>query len=347
MLAKTKKRQSRRSWLFIGFFLCTTLATTSAFALQIVQQSIEEPVMLKEESDMTAEKDTSAPQSEGTTARDASSDIPAETSPQQHTIVANTSVSRKDTNVASPVQSAAREASRKVAVSPQPAYTMQVNEQFDGSTLDTSLWEVITYPKGYRNNEEQDYRPSQVKIADGALQLTAQRDENGEWHSGEVHSKWAYTYGEFEVRLALSTTGPGVWPAAWLMGSTNHWPDGGEIDIFENINGSNTVHGTIHGGGPNGHWQLQKSFSSIDVKQYHTYKIVKQPGTISWWVDGVKRGEWLKSETPEGSVWPFEDHRNIGLLNLAIGGNWPGPSTDATPDTIVMSIDYFTVKNAS
>jgi beta-glucanase (GH16 family) len=203
----------------------------------------------------------------------------------------------------------------------------------------------MMFPKGYRNHEEQDYRPSQVRVADGALRITASRDANGEWHSGEVHSKWRYTYGEFEVRMAVSPVGPGVWPAAWLMGTTDNWPANGEIDILENINGSPTAYGTIHGGGLNGHWQLQRQYSGVDVTGYHTYKVVKGPGAMSWWVDGVKRGEWQQSEAPAGAVWPFESHQNFALLNLAIGGDWPGPSTAATPGTVVMSVDYFTVKN--
>ncbi len=224
--------------------------------------------------------------------------------------------------------------------------TSRVQEQFNGSMLDTSLWEAVDLPKGYRNNEEQSYSPSQVKVADGTLQITAIRDYQGVWRSGEVHSKWNYTYGDFEVRIKLSATGTGVWPAAWLMGTTDNWPNGGEIDIFESINSDPMAFSTIHGGGERGAWRLQDYLWGVDVTQFHTYKISKKPGVISWWVDGIKQGEWLQSQTPDGAVWPFEDHSNFGLLNLAIGGNWPGPSNNSTPDSITMYVDYFSVTDA-
>lgn len=348
MLTKTKKRQSKRSVALIGFFLCAALLTTSAYAVTISQQAEDIPATTKEESIMTTDHTNtgSSPEAEeqpannSVTPEQADAPVVETTTSQPVAPTVQTSTQRTE-------PSAARANSKKAAMTPQPAYTTQINDQFEGATLNESLWEVITYPKGYRNNEEQDYRPSQVSLADGKLQITASRDENGEWHSGEVHSKWAYRYGEFEVRMALSATGKGVWPAAWLMGSTDHWPGNGEIDIFENINGSNTIHGTIHGGGPNGHWQIQRSFVGIDVTQYHTYKIVKQPGVMSWWIDGIKRGEWHQSETPIGSVWPFENYSYFGLLNLAIGGNWPGPSDASTPDTIHMYVDSYIVTNAS
>jgi beta-glucanase (GH16 family) len=230
------------------------------------------------------------------------------------------------------------------AAAPSPSSSYQVNELFEGNSLNTNLWQAMTLPKGYRNHEEQDYLPRQVGVSNGALQITASRDSNGAWHSGEVHSKWHYTYGEFEVRMALTGGGPGVWPAAWLMGATDSWPDNGEIDIMENLNGSSTVYGTIHGGGTSYHWQLQKSLAGLDVSTYHTYKISKSPGLISWWVDGVMRAQWKQSQTPVGNSWPFENHANFALLNLAIGGDWPGPSTAATPSTVTLSIDFFTVK---
>jgi beta-glucanase (GH16 family) len=235
--------------------------------------------------------------------------------------------------------------SNAIAQAP-PAPGPLLDEQFNGSTLNGQQWEVQSYPVAYRNNEEQDYVPGQVRVADGNLQITAAKDASGQWHSGEVHSKWQYKYGDFEVRMRLSQSGTGIWPAAWMMGRQDSWPDNGEIDIVENINGAADVYGTIHGGngsGPNGHWQLQHAYSPIDITQYHNYKISKHPDNISWWVDGVKRGEWLRSQTPAGKTWPFESHDYYGLLNLAVGGTWPGSTNGSTPASVTMYVDWFTV----
>lgn len=224
--------------------------------------------------------------------------------------------------------------------------TTQINEQFSGNSLNTTLWTTMSKPAGYRNNEEQAYEHSQVAVKDGHLIITAQRDQSGAWISGEVNSKWAYTYGDFEVRARLSTHGPGVWPAAWLFNTSGIWPGGGELDIYESINSDMSVYGTLHADGSTGHWQNQSGVHNIDPRDYHVYKISKQPGVISWWVDGLKRAEWRRDSLATGQSWPFEDFSYMGLLNLAIGGNWPGPSNETTPSKIEYFIDYFTVKNA-
>ena len=335
MLKKIHILKSKRKLMLISLLLCGTILSTSALAMVDARPEI----VNSNDATLDTAMDESDPK---VVNKNGDSRSPsAKADEKQPSQAGSTAAPQKNTQPAPPVA-----ANTPPGGSPSAGSSVQVDEQFNGTSLNTALWEPISYPKGYRNNEEQDYRPSQVRVADGTLQLTATRDSDGQWHSGEVHSKWNYLHGDFEVRVAMSATGPGVWPAAWLMGTTDHWPNGGEIDIYENVNGSNMAHGTIHGGGSSGHWQLPNWYSGINPTQFHTFKIVKRPGVISWWVDGIKRAEWTQSQIPSGGSWPFENYRNFGLLNLAIGGNWPGPSNASTPSNLVMYVDYFTVKNA-
>lgn len=219
-----------------------------------------------------------------------------------------------------------------------------VDEQFNGTTLNTNLWSAKSYPKGYRNGEEEDYRPSQVAVANGTMLITASRDASGAWHSGEVESVWSYPTGSFQTRMKVTGIGPGVWPADWMMGRNGQWPTNGEIDTLEEINGKPTAYGTIHGKSSSGNWQLQTALSPFDITQYHVYRIDKTPGDIKWYIDDLLRTEWRQSDTPAGATWPFENNTFYGLFNIAIGGSWPGPSSSSTPNPVVMSVDWYTVR---
>jgi beta-glucanase (GH16 family) len=214
---------------------------------------------------------------------------------------------------------------------------------FDGTSLRTDLWTAMTRPHRYRNNEEQDYRPSQAKVENGNLVITAFKDATG-WHSAELNGKPAFRYAEFEVRMRMDKVGKGTWPAAWLLATTDGWLGGGEIDIMENVNGQNIVHGNLHMGGSVGHWGIGRQYSPVDVTQWHTYKMINTPGHITWWVDGIKRGDYDKSAATAGRNWPFDTHDYYGLLNLAMGGAWPGPTDATTPNPVSLYVDYYSVK---
>ena len=215
------------------------------------------------------------------------------------------------------------------------------NEQFNGTSLSGTKWVAKTYGKAYRNNEEQDYRPGQAKVEDGNLVITAVKDSSG-WHSGEVESTWQLRYGEYESRMRMSAKGQGIWPAIWLLSGTGGWPGGGEIDIMEAISNNNWVQGTIHAG-PS-HWQLYKQFAPFDTTQWHVYKTILAPGKITIFVDNQQYAEFTSAQKPSGATWPFDSNNYYGILNIAMGGEWPGDTTSATPNPVSMYVDYFTVK---
>ncbi|MBP8959567.1 MAG: glycoside hydrolase family 16 protein [Bacteroidales bacterium] len=129
--------------------------------------------------------------------------------------------------------------------------------------------------------------------------------------------------------------GQGIWPAFWMMGTNIRevgWPRCGEIDIMEHINNTLILHGTAH-------WHNEKHVSSggktpCDVRQYHVYAVNWTPDSIVWLVDGL-RYHGLNIKDSVNSTHEFHAPFYM-LLNLAIGGAWPGNPDPTTvfPDTV-------------
>jgi beta-glucanase (GH16 family) len=136
--------------------------------------------------------------------------------------------------------------------------------------------------------------------------------------------------------------GQGMWPAFWMLGQNIHevgWPECGEIDIMEHINSEDKLHGTIH-------WfntahESSGSTVSCSADQYHVYSIIWSPEKIIWYLDGKS---YFKRSIKNNKRSTEEFHKPMYIiLNLAIGGGWPG-NPDATtqfPDTVF--VDYVRV----
>ena len=233
------------------------------------------------------------------------------------------------------------------------------SDEFDGDELDTDKWsfqygtgesEGLT---GWGNNELQYYtdREENVTVDNGKLIITA-REESFEgmgYTSARIRTKdkGDWKFGRFEFRAKLPE-GQGIWPAIWMMPTDDRygtWAASGEIDIMELVGHEpDVVHGTLHYGGqwPNNvnsgdEYQLESGKFSDD---FHTFTLEWEEGEMRWYVDGEHyqtQDDWYT----EGHAFPAPfDERFHLLINLAVGGNWPGNTDASTEFPQELIIDY-------
>lgn len=249
------------------------------------------------------------------------------------------------------------------------AWQLTWSDEFNGasgSAPDSGKWAYDLGGGGFGNNEHQYYTNSRDNSAmDGAgnLVITARNNDAARyqcWYgtcrytSARLLTKGKFTqaYGKFEARIQLPR-GQGIWPAFWMMGDdldSAGWPGAGEIDVMEYLgHDQDTVYGTIHGpgysgaGGPSASYSLPAGQSFADG--FHTFAIEWSPNTITWLVDGNA----YRTRTPAdigGNRWVF-DHPFFMLLNLAVGGNWPGYPDASTQFPQQLKVDYVKVFQGS
>ncbi len=195
--------------------------------------------------------------------------------------------------------------------------------------------------------------PNSFVGRDGYLHLVARRNTAGQWTSARLvtHGLQSFQYGRIEARIRIPR-GEGVWPAFWMLGDDidqHPWPACGENDIMENIGKEPTlVHGTLHGPGYQG-LGLGKPDQLPSGKpfgdDFHVYGTVWSPGKVQYYVDDPSKpyATFTRADLPKGAVWPFDNGKYFILLNLAMGGQWPGLPNAATPAPSEMLVDYVRV----
>jgi beta-glucanase (GH16 family) len=231
-------------------------------------------------------------------------------------------------------------------------WTLAWSDEFDGSQLDRTKWVAETGGHGWGNQELQYYtgRPENVRVEDGMLVIEARREAYGGKDYTSARLKTAglmeQMHGRFEERIKVPK-GQGIWPAFWMLGADIGqvgWPRSGEIDIMEIIGKEpSNVYGTLHGPGYSG----AKAFtthstlaSGIFADDFHVFAVEWERGEIRWYRDGIHyhtaRPNLVKGE------WVFE-HPFFVLLNLAVGGAWPGNPDSSTVLPQRMLVDYVRV----
>jgi beta-glucanase (GH16 family) len=225
------------------------------------------------------------------------------------------------------------------------------SDEFDSVNINRKNWTYDIGGGGWGNNELEYYtnRPVNSTIENGNLLIIAKKESYGgnSYTSARLKTQGlqSFTYGKIESRMKLPLQ-QGIWPAFWMLGNSISqvgWPKCGEIDIMEHISKSTDLVGTLHWDN-NGHVQSGNSIR-CNVTQYHVYGVEWDAKSVRWYLDGKKYHEVSIlnniNSTSEMHL-PF-----FIILNLAVGGQWPGnpDGTTAFPDT--MTVDYVRVYQLS
>jgi beta-glucanase (GH16 family) len=232
-------------------------------------------------------------------------------------------------------------------VSPSLQWKLSWSDEFNGangSAPDPAKW-AFDIGGHNPNNELESYtsRPANVQQRHGDLVITARKENytgadgiTRQYTSARIRTKGliSQAYGRFEASIKLPL-GKGIWPAFWLLGDNVDsvgWPKCGEIDIFENIGELSTIYSTLHGPGYSGAHGISAKFAlpagQAVNRGFHLYAVEWAPKDIKFFFDNKLIAERTPADLPPGTTWVY-DHPFFIILNVAVGGGWPG-NPDAT-----------------
>ena len=234
----------------------------------------------------------------------------------------------------------------------------------------SAVWTYETGAGGWGNSELETYcawgsttspcntsNPNAFVAPGGGLNIVAEEPSSGVYTSARMKTEglFSFQYGRIEASIKLPEE-QGLWPAFWLLGNnitTVSWPACGELDVMEHIDGSDTPFGgpgtgaapgydwtqsSVHGTGLNGGTPYTTTcFSAAD---WHTYGMIWTKGQIQYYVDDPANiYETFKASTMTGT-WPFDAGPQFIIMNLAVGGGWPGSPDSTTPFPSTMQVQY-------
>ncbi|WNI21343.1 RICIN domain-containing protein [Streptomyces sp. ITFR-16] len=238
------------------------------------------------------------------------------------------------------------------------------SDEFDGaagSAVNAGKWQIETGDNV--NNHERQYYTSGNKNAaldgQGHLVITARKENPSNyqcWYGTcqytsarlNTSGKFTQAYGHVEARMKIPR-GQGMWPAFWMLGSDIGqvgWPISGEIDIMENVGFEpSTVHGTLHGPGYSGSAGIGAGYTlpggQAFADAFHTFAVDWAPNSVTWSVDGTVYQRRTPADTG-GNTWAFNKPFFL-ILNLAVGGYWPGDPDGSTTFPQQLVVDHVRV----
>lgn len=233
-----------------------------------------------------------------------------------------------------------------------PGWNLIWQDEFDGDNINPANWTYDIGGWGWGNGEGQYYteQAENARLEDGMLVIEAREEkyEDSYYTSARLKTEGLqnFQYGRIEARLKVPA-GKGLWPAFWMLGSDfngSNWPDCGEIDIMEYIGKEpDLIFGTLHGPGYSGalgftKWNRQPYNIADD---FHIYAIEWQPDEIRWFYDGSHYHTVNRTDIGDRE-WVF-DHPFFIILNLAVGGQLPGPVGLDTEFPAQYFVDYVRV----
>src|ERR1700682_2372448 len=267
-----------------------------------------------------------------------------------------------------------------------PVWSDEFNSTEAGAAPDASKWTYDVGGSGWGNHELEVYcapgsstqapcdakHPNAFQDGHGHLIIRASKVSEepaatGSWTSARLKTLGLkyFQYGRMESCIKLPV-GAGLWPAFWMLGTAGKWPAGGEIDIMENIPesggsgaglGPSKIESTIHGpsSSEKGRFSLTQIYTfpgrqRIDdsTPPCHVYGAIWSPFMVQMYVDDWRKPFFIRTaaDVPSGGRWVFNAPFYF-LLNLAVGGDWPGPPNKTTPSPAEMIVDYVRVYKAS
>ena len=239
-------------------------------------------------------------------------------------------------------------------------WTLQWNDEFNEEQINTNNWNYelgdgtdYGLPIGWGNNEKQIYTANNENLSiinDGgvsALAITALEDNSGNYTSAKLTTQNLFSihFGRIEVRAKMPK-GQGLLPAIWMLGDNKDqidWPGCGEIDIVEVLgNEPSKFYSTIHfTNGENNYGEKQRShyLSTGDFSDsYHIFTIDWTPESLTFSLDGQQRSSILIEDDMKEFL-----RSSYLILNVAVGGNWPGEPDETTKFPQTMYTDYIRV----
>jgi beta-glucanase (GH16 family) len=256
-----------------------------------------------------------------------------------------------------------------------PSGTLVWSDEFTNSASapaqpNPAVWTYDTGNSGFGNSELENYcawgssaspcstaNPNAYVGSDGYLHIVAEQPSAGVYTSARMKTQglFSFQYGRIEARMMLPES-QGMWPAFWLLGNnitTINWPACGELDVMEHIDGSDTPFGgpayppapgydwtesSVHGTGLNG--GAPHTTAGFSAAAWHTYGMIWTKGQIQYYVDDQTSPYETFTPSTQGGTWPFDAGPQFIILNLAVGGSWPGAPDATTVWPSEVQVDY-------